>query len=120
MRIEYPKWEVTISHINQLKLHIMTNKQKTTLRQFITALILVVICLLADNVSAQTIVRDANGNYVAKAKDKVEAKLLGKTFTTAKGDTYPIYVTEKGKYYIIRRSKESGNEYKQYLNIEGK
>ena len=32
----------------------MTSKQKTTLRQFITALILIVICLMADNVSAQT------------------------------------------------------------------
>ena len=35
-----------------------------------------------------------------------------------KGVKYPVFVSARGKYYIERISKK-GNEYKQYLDIEG-
>ena len=31
------------------------------------------------------------------------------------GVKYPIYISSKGKAYIIRTSKKTGKEYKQYL-----
>lgn len=38
----------------------------------------------------------------------------GYTYQTADGKKYPIYISENGKAYIIRKSKK-GNTYKQYL-----
>jgi hypothetical protein len=34
-----------------------------------------------------------------------------------KGQTYPIYQGSKGGYYIIKVSKKTGKEYRQYLSI---
>lgn len=31
---------------------------------------------------------------------------------------YPVYQGSKGGYYVIRTSKKSGNEYKQYVKPE--
>jgi hypothetical protein len=101
----------------------MTHKQKNTSRQFIFALLLVIFCLMADNLFAQKrVTQDANGNYieVKNEREKETPKPTGKTYQTSKGDIFPIYVSKNGKYFIVRTSKESGKEYKQYLNIEGK
>ena len=38
----------------------------------------------------------------------------GYTYQTSDGKQYPIYISENGKAYIIRKSKK-GNTYKQYL-----
>jgi hypothetical protein len=69
--------------------------------------------------SQSKVVRDSSGNFVQiKAQRKAsEDKPTGQTFTTSKGDTYPVYESERGKLYVIRTSK-SGNEYKQYLKTE--
>lgn len=32
-----------------------------------------------------------------------------------KGQSYPIYKSTRGKYYIWRTSKKTGKQYKQYL-----
>lgn len=31
---------------------------------------------------------------------------------------YPVYQGAKGGYYVIRTSKKTGNEYKQYIKVE--
>ena len=66
------------------------------------------------------LVQDTNGNYVTQkaTKKASEDRLLGKNMLTANGDSYPIYVTERGKYYVVRTAKTSGKEYKQYIQIE--
>lgn len=83
---------------------------------------LILSLFLASSVafSQSKIEKDANGNYIqiSASKRTSEDKQTGKTFTTSKGDTYPIYVSERGKYYIIRTSKETGNQYKQYLKLD--
>lgn len=33
------------------------------------------------------------------------------------GIKYPIYISSRGKAYIIRTSKKTGKEYKQYLPV---
>jgi hypothetical protein len=70
--------------------------------------------------SQTKVVRDSNGNFITQKapKKQSEDKQTGQTYTTAKGDSFPVYVSENGKYYVIRTSKESGNQYKQYLKIE--
>jgi hypothetical protein len=69
--------------------------------------------------SQTKVLRDSSGNFVAAtAQKKATAdKQTGQTFTTSKGETFPIYVSVNGKFYVIRTSK-NGNEYKQYLKIE--
>lgn len=85
-----------------------------------TAIIIALIFSSFVGISQTKIVRDANGNFVTqKAPKKAsEDKPTGQTFTTSKGEEFPVYVSEKGKYYVIRTSKETGNQYKQYLKIE--
>lgn len=70
--------------------------------------------------SQTKVARDSSGNFVAVkyTKKASEDRLTGQTYTTAKGETFPVYISEKGKYYVIRTSKETGNQYKQYLKTE--
>ena len=67
---------------------------------------------------AQKIVKDSAGNYiqVRQARTGTGATKTGQTYTTADGQTYPIFVSINGKYFINRISK-NGNEYKQYLKL---
>lgn len=34
------------------------------------------------------------------------------------GQDYPVYISKNGAYYVVRISKKSGKEYKQYLKLE--
>jgi hypothetical protein len=75
--------------------------------------------LFTTNAAAQ-VKRDAHGNFYTQKKQaapKQDAP-TGYTFTTSKGETFPVYVSENGKYYVIRISKKTGEPYKQYLNTE--
>jgi hypothetical protein len=70
--------------------------------------------------SQTKVTKDANGNFIAvtATKKASEDKPTGQTYTTAKGEEFPVYVSERGKYYVIRTSKETGNQYKQYLKVD--
>jgi hypothetical protein len=67
---------------------------------------------------AQKIVKDSAGNYiqVRQSKTGTGATKTGQTYTTTDGQTYEIFVSINGKYFINRISK-NGNEYKQYLKL---
>lgn len=63
--------------------------------------------------------KDAAGNYYAEKttrSDSTGAKPTGKTFTTAKGETFPVMISKNGKLFVIRVSK-SGNKYNYYLKL---
>jgi len=77
----------------------------------------ILLMVLMTNLSfCQTkIVKDSSGNYHAALK--LEDKKTGHTYTDDKGVVYDIYVTSKGKYYINRKSKKTGKQYKSYLTI---
>ena len=81
------------------------------------ALILVLFILLGGiTAQGQTVVR--NGNtfmQVSKAKQKETFKTTQYTYIAADGTKYPIYLSGHGKYFIIRKSKKTGKEYRQYL-----
>lgn len=83
-------------------------------------LILTLLLAVSTGFSQTKVVRDTNGNFITQKapKKQSEDKQTGQTYTTAKGESFPVYISEKGKYYVIRTSKESGKEYKQYLKIE--
>lgn len=81
------------------------------------ALILVLFVLLGGmTAQAQTVVRNGNTfTQVSKAKQKEAFKTTPYTYVAADGTKYPIYLSGHGKYFIIRKSKKTGKEYRQYL-----
>jgi hypothetical protein len=77
-------------------------------------LLFVVMLFISVNGFSQKLTKDANGNYhTVKQEDKKTAN----TFTDDNGIVYPIYLNSKEKPYVIRKSKKTGKEYKQYLKI---
>jgi hypothetical protein len=89
----------------------------------VAAKTLFIICLLIMGLvvksNAQTITKLPDGNYLAiKAAPKDTAatySATGKTFTTSRGETFPVMVSSKGKLFVIRTSK-AGSQYRQYIS----
>ena len=48
-------------------------------------------------------------------KQRGEVKKTEYVYTDKKGNTYPIFLSSTGKAFIIRTSKKTGKEYRQYL-----
>lgn len=46
---------------------------------------------------------------------KSEAKKTNMTYIDKSGKSYKIYLSSKGKAFIIRTSKKTGKQYRQYL-----
>jgi len=82
-------------------------------------LLFIALMLIGATAQAQTATKNAQGHY-SISKDSVQAKPptdTGQTFQDSKGKIYPIFKTEKGKFYVIRTSAKTGKQYKQYLTI---
>lgn len=89
-------------------------EQKITLAIWV----LCILMLLAGNlVFGQTkITKSADGVYESvKTERKTEAIKTEHIFRDSKGDTYPIYQSKNGKYFVKRVSKKTGKEYNYYL-----
>ena len=75
--------------------------------------------LITIGANAQTKVKkDENGNFVAIGKTKETPTKTNQTFTTKDGEILPIYVSSNNKFFVIRTSKKTNNQYKQYLTGE--
>jgi hypothetical protein len=60
--------------------------------------------------------RDSSGNFKSVSKSRSSScSKTGYTYTDSKGVVYPVYVNDSGRYFVVRTSKKTGNEYKQYL-----
>lgn len=70
---------------------------------------------------AQNVIKEGN-TFTQVTKEKKESKDIKTTYIykDSKGVEYPIYLSSTGKAYIIKVSKKSGKEYKQYLPEVGK
>lgn len=82
-------------------------------------IIVLLACIAIIGASAQTT------NKPAADKAKTERVNNGKkavknngTLTKHTYKGYPVYQGPKGGYYVIRVSKKTGNEYKQYIKPE--
>lgn len=53
--------------------------------------------------------------FVATSKQKQKPIKTDYTYKDSKGVSYPIYLSPKGKAFIIKVSKKTGKEYRQYL-----
>lgn len=67
---------------------------------------------------SQDIVRNGKTfEQVKKSSVKTEEN-TGFTYKDSKGNTYDIFIGKSGACYIKKISKNTGNEYKQYLGEE--
>ena len=78
------------------------------------ALILVLFILLGGmTAQSQEVIRKGNTfEQVSKKKQKETYKLTPYTYVTADGVKYPIYLSERGRYFIFRKKKKTGEEYR--------
>ena len=79
-------------------------------------LIFIFAIIFSQYCHAQTIVKDANGNYTQVQKAKEEPTKTGNFYTDSKGIKYPIYKSARGKLFVLKTSKNTGNQYRMYLN----
>ena len=90
---------------------------KKETKQIIVLLLLCFALCFADNLFAQNVVKGKDGNYtdLPAKTEKDKAKLTGQKYTDNKGTVYPVYLSVKGKIFIVMVSKTTGKEYNKYL-----
>ena len=76
-------------------------------------------CLYPVNGYAQSVQKSGATYTPVASKDapkvKAEHKWTGKYYTDPKsGDNYKIYIGKTGSCYLLKQSKKSGNEYRDY------
>ena len=77
-------------------------------------LILAVLILISTNCFSQNNVKLEGNIFVEQTIKSTDTK-TNLSYKDKKGTVYPIYLSKRGKAYIIRVSKKTGKEYKQYL-----
>ena len=85
------------------------------MRRIIVTIILALVCSMITT-NAQNVVR--KGNVFIEQPDSTKrsyAQQTKYTYQDKNGDKYTIYVSKNGKYFIIKKSKKSGKEYRKYL-----
>lgn len=84
---------------------------------FIMAAMLLAFSVNNSNTYAQSVKREGTTFVVSSSRKSAEATKT--KYTWKVGNTeYPIYISPSGSCYIIKTSKKSGKEYKQYLPKE--
>lgn len=84
---------------------------KHTFKILLVALIVGLLC--AYSTQAQNVVR--KGNMFEQVNKKTEPIKTCYVYQDKDGIQYPIYLSSKGKAFIIKKSKKTGKEYRQYL-----
>jgi hypothetical protein len=98
---------------------LLTLKPKTMKTVNKIRLFFIILCITGLAISTATAQQyKIVGNEVVKVEqEKQPDKKTGFTHTI-KNQKFDVYKSPKGAYYIIRVSKKTGKEYKQYLKIE--
>lgn len=78
----------------------------------------IAMVLMASGAYSQEVRRDANGNYIQVGKAKSEPKKTGHWYKDSKGKMWDVYVTEKGRLFVIKTSAKTGKEYRYYLPVK--
>lgn len=100
--IHYPTWKDLL--------------QATAYVAFAFLLIFLGACI--QECRAQEVVRKGHSFYQQQSTNKIakdSVVFTGYHYFDTKGIRYPIYMSSKGKCFIIRTSSKTGKQYKQYL-----
>lgn len=96
-------------------------KNEISARQALIVVLIILIAVLHSLTgNGQTIKQDSTGNYFTvqgARSSKSEGKATGKTLTLSDGQKLPVMESVNGKLYVVRVSKKTGKQYKQYLKI---
>ena len=65
-------------------------------------------------INAQNIVRKGNVFIEQTDSTRSHAQKTKYIYQDKNGDKYTIYVSKNGKYFIVKKSKKSGKEYRKY------
>lgn len=85
---------------------------------FIFAAWILLLWVTSSPANAQTVVRKGHSFYQQSNSNKIakdSVTFTGYHYFDSKGVRYPIYISSKGKCFIIRTSSKTGKEYRQYL-----
>ena len=78
-----------------------------------TFILCLLLTLFSININAE--VKRVNDTFKVEKTTKESDTKTKFTWEDKQGNKYPIYITKKGSCYIIRVSKKTNKEYKQYL-----
>lgn len=86
------------------------------MKRILNILLVALIAVFSPTISgqAQNVVRNGN-TFTQQSKQKAEITKTKYVYVDKDGVKYPIYLSSKGKAFIIKISKKTGKEYRQYL-----
>ena len=73
----------------------------------------ILLALFSININAE--VKRVNDTFKVEKTTKESDTKTKFTWEDKEGNKYPIYITKRGSCYIVRVSKKTNKEYKQYL-----
>lgn len=82
---------------------------------------IILFLLIIGSISANGQSMKIVGNEIVStsaAKQKIGPEKTGYTYTDRSGKKYIVFKGARGGYFIIRTSKKTGKEYKQYLKVD--
>lgn len=77
-----------------------------------------VLVLISTTCFAQSVVKEGKTFKVVNTKSASKATKTEFTWKDSKDNIYPIFMSKSGACYIIKISKKTDKEYKQYLSKE--
>lgn len=77
--------------------------------------IISLLIMLTLSMSSFAEVKREGNNFKVEQTSKASDTKTKYTWEDKEGNKYPIFVTKKGACYVVRTSKKTGKEYKQYL-----
>lgn len=86
------------------------------MKRILNILLVALIAVFSSTISgqAQNVVRNGN-TFTQQSKQKAEITKTKYVYVDKDGVKYPIYLSSKDKAFIIKISKKTGKEYRQYL-----
>lgn len=78
-----------------------------------TFVLCILLALFSININAE--VKRVNDTFKVENTTKESNTKTKFTWEDKQGNKYPIYITKRGSCYIVRTSKKTNKEYKQYL-----
>lgn len=76
---------------------------------------MVILAFMVGTSGAQNVQRQGKVFVEQKATRTTQAQKTEYVYKAKDGKEYPIYLSKNGKAFIIRVSKKTGKEYRQYL-----
>lgn len=76
--------------------------------------VFLMLLILLGSLTAKSEIIQQGNNFVETTSEKVEV-VTAYTYTDKNGKVYPIFMSKRGSFYIVKISKKTGKKYKYYL-----